>query len=159
MGGSCPYYRARRDAERAHLLIVNHALLISDMTAESNLLPPFKRLIIDEAHQFEDALTSGLTFRADELLLRRNMSELGDSRRGLLTTVTAFARAHASDIEAARIADFASLIIAALAELDTPLRRFFAACRSLSKSQSSHPGDRQFRITGAVRAPTRLRGR
>ncbi len=151
MGGSCPYYRARRDAERAHLLIVNHALLISDMTAESNLLPPFKRLIIDEAHQFEDALTSGLTFRADELLLRRNMSELGDSRRGLLTTVTAFARAHASDIEAARIADFASLIIAALAELDTPLRRFFAACRSLSKSQSSHPGDRQFRITGAVR--------
>lgn len=151
MGGTCPYYRARRNAERAHLLIVNHALLISDMTAESNVLPPFTRLIIDEAHQFEDALTSGLTFRADELLLRRNMTELGDSRRGLLTTVTAFARAYATDIEAARIADFAALIIAALAELDAPLRHFFAACRSLSKTTNSHPGDRQLRITDAVR--------
>jgi DNA polymerase-3 subunit epsilon/ATP-dependent DNA helicase DinG len=151
MGGTCPYYRARRDAERAHLLIVNHALLISDMTAESNVLPAFKRLIIDEAHQFEDALTSGLTFRADELLLRRQMTELGDSRRGLLTTVTAFARAYASDIEATRIADFAALIIAALAELDMPLRHFFAACRALSKSNSNQPGDRQLRITDAVR--------
>jgi DNA polymerase-3 subunit epsilon/ATP-dependent DNA helicase DinG len=151
MGGTCPYYRARREAERAHLLIVNHALLISDMTAESNVLPAFKRLIIDEAHQFEDALTSGLTFRADELLLRRQMTELGDTRRGLLTTVTAFARAYASDVEATRIADFAALIIGALAELDMPLRHFFAACRALSKSSSNQPGDRQLRITDGVR--------
>ena len=126
MGGTCPYYRARRDAERAHLLIVNHALLISDMTADGNVLPPFKRLIVDEAHQFEDALTSGLTFRADELLIRRRMGELGDARRGLLNAVAAFARTHASDIEAVRISEFATSIGGALAELDTPLRRFFA---------------------------------
>lgn len=151
MGGTCPYYRARRDAERAHLLIVNHALLISDMTADGHVLPPFKHLIVDEAHQFEDALTSGLTFRADELLIRRRMGELGDSRRGLLIAVAAFARAHASDVEAARIADFTALIAAALGELDTPLRRFFAAARGLSKSQQSGSMNEPLRVTDAVR--------
>jgi len=151
MGGTCPYYRARKDAERAHLVVVNHALLISDMTADGSVLPEYQRLIIDEAHQFEDALTSGLTFRADELLLRRRMSELGDSRRGLLNTVAAFARIHASQVEAARISEFTQLIIAALVELDAPLRRFFAACRALSKAQATQPGESQLRITDSVR--------
>ena len=151
MGGTCPYYRARRDAERAHLLIVNHALLISDMTADGNVLPPFKRLIVDEAHQFEDALTSGLTFRADELLIRRRMGELGDARRGLLNAVAAFARANASDIEAARIADFTALIAGALTELDTPLRRFFAAARALSKANQTGQINEPLRITDGVR--------
>ncbi|MFN8379045.1 MAG: helicase C-terminal domain-containing protein [Anaerolineae bacterium] len=151
MGATCPYYRARKDAERAHLLIVNHALLISDMTADGNVLPPFKRLIIDEAHQFEDALTSGLTFRADELLIRRRMGELGDTRRGLLSAVVAFARIHASDVEAARIADFTAMIGGALAELDAPLRRFFAAARGLSKAHQTGQMNEPLRITDAVR--------
>ena len=151
MGGTCPYYRARRDAERAHLLIVNHALLISDMTADGNVLPPFKRLIVDEAHQLEDALTSGLTFRADELLLRRRMGDLGDTRRGLLAAVIAFTRIHASDIEAARMADFAAMIGAALSEMDMPLRRFFAAARALAKAHQAGQSNEPLRIVDAVR--------
>src|SRR5574341_197309 len=33
MGGACPFYRARRAAESAHILIVNHSLLLSDVAA------------------------------------------------------------------------------------------------------------------------------
>ena len=151
MNGTCPYYRARRDAERAHLLVVNHALLIADMTSEGSVLPPFKRLVIDEAHQFEDALTSGLTFRADELLLRRRIGDLGDSRRGLLSAVAAYAHIHASDVEARRIRDFTALIAAALEEVDVPLRRFFAAGRALAKSQQSGQSNEPLRVTDNTR--------
>jgi len=40
-GGRCPFYRAKIAAENAHLLVVNHALLLADMVANNHVLPPF----------------------------------------------------------------------------------------------------------------------
>lgn len=54
----CFLYRARRQAEHAHLVIVNHALLLSDVVAGSRVLPEYERLIVDEAHHLEDQATS-----------------------------------------------------------------------------------------------------
>lgn len=42
-----------RQMEKAHLIITNHALLLSDLMAENNILPEYKYLIIDEAHNFD----------------------------------------------------------------------------------------------------------
>jgi predicted DnaQ family exonuclease/DinG family helicase len=55
--GSCFFYRARDRAERAHLVVVNHALLLSDLAMESRVLPEYHYLIIDEAHHLEDVAT------------------------------------------------------------------------------------------------------
>jgi predicted DnaQ family exonuclease/DinG family helicase len=64
--GTCFLYRARRRAEAAHVLVVNHALLLSDLATGGHVLPPYTRLIIDEAHNLEDEATSRFAFRAAE---------------------------------------------------------------------------------------------
>ncbi len=69
------YALARRNAERAHLLVVNHALLLADIAAEGRVLPPYTHLIVDEAHHLEEAATDQLTYRLElpwvRALLRR----------------------------------------------------------------------------------------
>ena len=49
--GLCFLLRARKKAEEADLLIVNHSLLFSDLKTDYNVLPKYHQLVIDEAHQ------------------------------------------------------------------------------------------------------------
>ena len=49
--GICFLLRARKKAEEADLLIVNHSLLFSDIKTDYNVLPEYHQLVIDEAHQ------------------------------------------------------------------------------------------------------------
>ncbi len=65
MGGRCFFYRARKQAEAAHVVVVNHALLMADAATENRVLPEYHHLIVDEAHHLEDAVTDQLSFRAD----------------------------------------------------------------------------------------------
>ena len=67
MGGVCPYYRARQEALSAHIIIVNHALLLSDVVANNRVLPEYKYLIVDEAHHLEDASTNALSYRVTKV--------------------------------------------------------------------------------------------
>lgn len=75
--GSCYFYRARRAAESAHLVIVNHALLLSDVAVQNRALPEYKYLIVDEAHHLETATTEGLSFEADRASIYRLLDEIG----------------------------------------------------------------------------------
>ncbi len=75
--GTCYFYRARRAAEAAHLIIVNHALLLADVAVQNRALPEYKYLIVDEAHHLEAATTNGLSFETDRTSLRRLLSEIG----------------------------------------------------------------------------------
>lgn len=58
--GTCFLYRARQAAESAHLIVVNHALLLSDLVADAKVLPPYDHLVIDEAHHLEEEATKQL---------------------------------------------------------------------------------------------------
>lgn len=72
MGMKCPYFehcfvmKVRKDAADANILIVNHHLLFADIESRMNgagyedaaVLPPYKRIIFDEAHGIETAATS-----------------------------------------------------------------------------------------------------
>ncbi len=64
--GTCFLLRARKRAEAAHILVVNHALLLSDVATGGHVLPPYDHVIIDEAHNLEDEATSRFAFRATE---------------------------------------------------------------------------------------------
>jgi len=70
--GRCFFYGARREAERAHLIVVNHALLLSDVAVENRVLPDYRYLIVDEAHHLEASTTNQLSFAVD----RRQMEGL-----------------------------------------------------------------------------------
>lgn len=64
----CFYFKSKKEAEEAHLIITNHSLLALDLFLKHKsegtvtLLPSFKHLIIDEAHTLEDSIRKAGTF-------------------------------------------------------------------------------------------------
>jgi len=80
---TCPFRRARNLAEHAHLIVVNHALLLSDISG-GEVLPEYQYLIVDEAHHLESAGTSALSTDITQDDLRRLFTELGGTTAGLL---------------------------------------------------------------------------
>lgn len=64
---ACFYYKARRGAEKAEVVITNHSVVVQDalMSKEpgaEGLLGSYDFLIIDEAHDFATAAQNGLEF-------------------------------------------------------------------------------------------------
>jgi DNA polymerase-3 subunit epsilon/ATP-dependent DNA helicase DinG len=86
-GGACPFYRIRQEAQAAHLIVVNHALLLADVATGSRVLPDYNYLIIDEGHHIESATTSALGFRVTQGDLARLLRELGGTNSGVLGRV------------------------------------------------------------------------
>lgn len=95
---SCFYYEARRKAASAHVLVVNHHLLLSDLAVkaetggEAGLLPRYDRLVLDEAHHLEDAATSLYQERLSARAISRALWPLLDreKRPGALSRLAAF---------------------------------------------------------------------
>jgi len=67
--GRCPHesvcfvQRARKAAKQAGAVIVNHALLFSDLASSGSVLGPYSNLIMDEAHQIEKVASNHLGTR------------------------------------------------------------------------------------------------
>jgi len=83
-GGACPAYRARQAAQSAHILVVNHALLLADVATGNRVLPDFSHLILDEAHHLEDATTNALSYHVTLTDVERLLKQLGGPNSGLL---------------------------------------------------------------------------
>ena len=73
----CFFYKARRQAAAADLLVVNHHLLFADLAVrratgryhDAAVLPPWSRLILDEAHNVEDIATEYFGVQVSKLSL------------------------------------------------------------------------------------------
>jgi len=75
------YQRARENAERADLVVVNHALLLKGNIDNTTDEVAFAGAVIcDEAHNIEDAATSALEQRVEERILRRILRAIYDGR-------------------------------------------------------------------------------
>ncbi len=91
----CFLFRARQRAAEADVVVVNHHLLAADLTvrrAQGNwqdaaVLPPYRRLVIDEAHHLEDTAAQHLGARATSHGLTRLLSRLERNGRGLIPTL------------------------------------------------------------------------
>lgn len=83
-GGRCPFYKARMAAESAHILVVNHALLLADAATENRVLPAYNYLIVDEAHHLESATTDAMSFKLRAVDVTRLVRELGSAEQGVL---------------------------------------------------------------------------
>jgi DNA polymerase-3 subunit epsilon/ATP-dependent DNA helicase DinG len=102
-GGACPFHRAKTMSQSAHVLVVNHALLLSDVATGSKVLPEYSHLIIDEGHHLESATTNALSFKLNQFDMDRMMKEIGGSNTGVLGRLLSEVK------EALRPADFALL--------------------------------------------------
>jgi len=91
----CFYQKSRRRAASAELLVVNHHLLFTDLAVrnatlnftQSAVLPAYNRVILDEAHNIEDAATSHLGVEVTRSSLYRVFSRLDRRGRGILTAL------------------------------------------------------------------------
>jgi len=100
----CFFFRARREAASADILVVNHHILLADIalrseaggTFETGILPGYSRLIIDEGHNMEDGATSYFGMRVSRLGLLKSIGRLHhkrDRERGVLPFLTGLLRA------------------------------------------------------------------
>jgi len=90
--GRCFLYRARHSAEAAHIIVVNHSLLLSDMLVSNRVLPEYHHLIIDEAHHLEARATEQLGFSVNRGQARSLLASLYQQTdagrpRGLLPSI------------------------------------------------------------------------
>lgn len=85
----CFFYKSRREVASSQLLVVNHHLLFSDLaiksaseSSDAGILPPFKRVIFDEAHHLNDAATSHFGMRATKFGIIRVLRRLKRKSKG-----------------------------------------------------------------------------
>lgn len=86
----CFYFKARNRAQDANLLIVNHHLLCTDLISRpleegsdsDGLLPNYTRVILDEAHNFEDVATDFFADRFSQLGIMRTLARLTAEKQG-----------------------------------------------------------------------------
>ncbi len=149
----CPLHVARQRAEQAHIVIVNHALLLADVANENHVLPAFMDLIIDEAHHLESAVTNGLSFRADKRFLETVLEEISKPRSGLLADV----QKRLGDVLPEHVSNeldaFAERMRQEAQEAVIRLDEFFAAVDFFLRDQvqASSQFAQQVRLTLAVR--------
>jgi ATP-dependent DNA helicase DinG len=91
-GGACPFFRAKQASLNAHLLIVNHALLLIDVSTNNRILPEYEHVVIDEGHHLESATTDALSFHLAQSDLDRLIHETGGSNTGVLGQLLASTR-------------------------------------------------------------------
>jgi ATP-dependent DNA helicase DinG len=91
----CFVFQARRRAAEADVVVVNHHLLASDLAVrmvsdnlqEAAVLPPYRRLVLDEAHHLEDVAAMHLGAQVSRLGVDRLLGRLEKNGRGLLPTL------------------------------------------------------------------------
>ena len=152
--GACFLRAAREKAAESHLVIVNHALLLSDLTSGGSLIPPHDILIVDEAHHLEEEATRHLGFDMRQSSIDEHLQSLSGDRGLLNGAVNAF---RGSSVAATRRDAVQGVVAGATALLPRVreiVARLFASLTELVDGQDSdgyRPGD-DLRITSGTRA-------
>lgn len=88
----CHFFKARRNASDAQILIANHHMLFADLAyraEEGNytgpgVLPAYTRLILDEAHNIEDIATEYFAAKTSQWGIMHILGRLASDKRGKL---------------------------------------------------------------------------
>jgi ATP-dependent DNA helicase DinG len=156
---NCFFFRARQAAESAHLIVVNHALLLADVAVENRVLPDYRHLIVDEAHHLEDSVTRQLSFQTNRRSLERLLTDLSQQtgvRRytGFFRTVSARCQGAIPD---GALSDVQDRVAAGHEAADRAMRALTEFFNTLTAFLDEHGPrgssqyDRRLRLTPAVR--------
>lgn len=108
----CFVVQARRVAREAHVVVVNHSLLMMDLRSAQSLVGPAHLLVVDEAHQLPDVATRGLSHFVgpERLEVYRNLGgdrARPDAMREVLEQIVRAGRGESAISDVARTADAA----------------------------------------------------
>ncbi len=152
--GPC-FLRAARDrAAASHVIVVNHALLLSDLVAGGGVIPEHDVLIVDEAHHLEEEATRHLGFALSQSRLDEHLRSLSDDRSAVMDAVAAFRGSTAGEGRRATVervcAEIASRVPVARQHASTT----YSLLAALIARQPKQAGGQtwELRITSATRA-------
>lgn len=87
----CFYFQARKQVFGANILVVNHALFLSDLAVRQSgggILPDYNMVVFDEAHTLEDVAAEhlGLTVSQSSIEYQLNQLLAPQTHKGILAT-------------------------------------------------------------------------
>lgn len=151
LGRNCPlydvsfFYRARREQEKAHVLVANHHLLFAHLAAGGNeagaVLPPFDAVVIDEAHQAEEVASQYMGLEVVNLGMARLIEMLHHRRGGK----TVFSGTQVMGVE-----ELEKNLAEAAEEAREAAGRFFAELLDAAGSDGTRSQTIRLRQTGLV---------
>jgi len=153
--GKCFVLAVRREANNAHVIVVNHHLLFADLAARYQgagyesavILPPFSRLIIDEAHTIENAATSFFSGNFSRPGIFRQLGRLYSRRRanrhGLLVKLCAILPKNDDILDS--ISDAVDKVRSSIDELDDSAQELCTGSGALKNGS-----DNIFRLSPSV---------
>ncbi len=112
-GARCPYrkrcffFKARRRAQESGVVVVNHPLLVADLTSNKSVLGSYSFVVVDEAHALEQAALEALAADCGpgELDYRlQEVARLAAKQRSLLKALTGVSVAGPAFFELVQIA-------------------------------------------------------
>ena len=162
--GRCWVARARRRAAASHLVIVNHALLLTDLataaTGERGVLPEYGEAIIDEAHHLEAVATDHLGAEVSTRDLVNTLAALSTPMGGSRFAGT-IARVGATYVEVGgqfardtvgTLTGEIHAMVTAVREAVGPFRdALVAVIEAQSRPGADGPSDREVRLVPEVR--------
>jgi ATP-dependent DNA helicase DinG len=129
----CFLFEARRRAAEADIVVVNHHLLAADLAvrrAQENwqdaaVLPPYRRLILDEGHHLEDVAAHHLGTQITSRGVSRVLSRLERNGKGLIPTLLVELGNRDDLLSAASAELLRSSLLPSVAEARTHVERVF----------------------------------
>ncbi|MBT3193497.1 MAG: hypothetical protein HN341_13185 [Verrucomicrobia bacterium] len=159
-GRGCRYYRqcflrrARAKSMAADVVVANHSLVFAEMNMKSPAIPPYSHLILDEAHNIEDAATRHFAVEVSAARIRFPLRRLGRLKKrggnGLLASLAHQISAGAltgSAKEQEKLLVLTKKISRWAGDVDKEMSPFFDALAQLLPQQRSEarrlvPGDK-----------------
>jgi ATP-dependent DNA helicase DinG len=144
----CFVLKARREASSAKILIANHHLLFADLALrvagsgfdDPAVLPPFRRVIFDEAHNVEKAATSFFSQSFSRPMVLRFLGRLLRRRKGRVTGhFQALARLLGRSALSKRVPELIDAVQARSEELDTAALEILGGSASLLLDAGTMP--------------------
>ncbi|HEX9729611.1 MAG TPA: helicase C-terminal domain-containing protein [Gemmatimonadales bacterium] len=157
----CPYFErcfvfeARRRAADADVIVVNHHLLASDIAVrriqdnweEAAVLPPYRRLVLDEGHHLEDTAAQHLGSRVTSWGVSRLLGRLERNGKGLVPTLAAECSRRADLLSVASTEMLRKRVLPAVVDTRRDAMKLFVLLAERLGGETSH----ELRLTDEFR--------
>ena len=153
VSGVCFLRHARDKAAAAHVVIVNHALLVTDILTGGAAIPEHDVLIVDEAQHLEGVATDHMGFQISQAGVEDHLDLLA-GERGLLNRATlALRSSSAAQTRRDSLDEAAQGVIAALPQIRGGMAKMFGVLQRLLPGASGAQSrfGQELRITKSTR--------